>query len=238
MGDLAGGIWFAIERVGVNRLLGRQIGKICCIFALCWVLASHSVAFANISVYLETPYSLGQRRTGVQPGEAFHALVSIENTGPEAQQVPLEIHLPIGIALSGRHEAWSAVNTEAGQTLTRAVNLTAGYGQWFDLLHVKASNELPTGNYPVRARAESTQKTVLLAVDTQLAETGSKPPVLERVVLPLDRAGKRDDKQGENTLVLRDRSLDYYKNVLRGKGASNLEIEAVHSAHAYGAGFC
>ena len=72
------------------------------------------------------------------------------------------------------------------------------------------------------------KKTVLLAVDTQLAETGSKPPVLERVVLPLDRAGKRDDKQGENTLVLRDRSLDYYKNVLRGKGASNLEIEAVH----------
>ena len=37
--------------------------------------------------------------------------------------------------------------------------------------------------------------------------------------------------------MLRDRSLDYYKNVLRGKGATNLEIEAIHPVTHMGLDF-
>jgi len=46
--------------------------------------------------------------------------------------------------------------------------------------------------------------------------------------LPLDKDGKKDDRLTAGTLVLRDRSLDYYKNIINGKGTSNLEVEAIH----------
>ena len=192
---------------------------------------------ASITVQLDAPYSLGQRRTAVQPGETFHALFSVECAEGAAQQVPLSIQLPPGIYWNGRQENWQLRETSTGQILAGSVNLTEGYGQWFDLLNLRTEDSVVPGVYAIGLQAGTERKTVDLAVMLDPAVSSFEKPVLERIVLPLDRDGKNDGKQGANTLVLRDRSLDYYKNVLRGKGASNLEIEAIHPLSHMGLDF-
>ena len=193
---------------------------------------------ADLIISLDVPYSLGQKKTSVLPGESFHALFSIENTGDSAWQNLVEIQLPRGFALAARQERWQVQDTPVGQRLTERVELNGGYGQWFDLLTISVETNLPYGTYPIQilaADAEPREYPVTVAAQANLA--GLRLPVLERVVLPLERDGKRDEKLSENTLVLRDRSLDYYKNILRGKGAANLEIEAIHPISHMGLDF-
>lgn len=192
--------------------------------------AGMALAAGAEHVTLEIPYSLGLKQTTAAPGETFRALFNIENNEPQGQQSPVTILLPKEISVSGPPEHWQISSVHGGGVeLSRIVQLAGGYGQWFDLLSLKVDENAAVGNYRLHIRTDKGEKDVFLTVASRV---GNPPlhqkPVLERIVLPLDRDGKLDEKQSGNALVLRDRSLDYYKNVFRGKGASNLEIEAIH----------
>ena len=196
-----------------------------------------SLTIAATGIRMEMPYSLGRERTGVQPGEVFQAVLSLENEGQPARRIPVEIQLPAGVWTAGQNERWQVAPHAAGQSLTGVVVLDGVYGEWFDLITLQAGDELAAGRYPALIRAGETEKIVYLNVTAKTAAGGRKLPALTNIVLPLDRDGKQDGKQGADALVLRDRSLDYYKNLLRGKGASNQEIEAIHPVAYMGLDF-
>ncbi|MHC1758097.1 MAG: hypothetical protein AB9917_01015 [Negativicutes bacterium] len=193
---------------------------------------------AGINVVLEIPYSLGQKQATVAPGETIHAFFSIENTTAQERKIPIGILLPTGISLSERQENWIASSRQNGQAITKTVALSGGYGQWFDFLTLTVDESLALGVHPIQLVVEGMTKSVVLIVAPPATGVSSRQaPVFEQIVLPLDKDGKRDEKQNGNALVLRDRSLDYFKNVLRGKGASNLEIEAIHPVAHMGLDF-
>ena len=183
----------------------------------------------GINVTLEIPYYLGVKQTTAAPGETIHAIFNLENKEMQEQEIPVEINLPPGISVSDRQENWTVVSSPAGDSLKRTVILPGGYGQWFDLLVLTLDEKLKDGPRRIGFQAGKINKEVLLAIAPPTNGVSPRQaPVFEQIVLPLDKDGKRDEKQSGGALVLRDRSLDYFKNVLRGKGASNLEIEAVH----------
>lgn len=107
-----------------------------------------------------------------------------------------------------------------------SVNLEGGYSQWFDLLRFTVPADVLPGLYHAEIAVNGQRQ----EIGINIAQGGkiAGPLTIAGIVLPLDKDGRKDDRLDDNTLVLRDRKLDYYKNVLRGKGASNLEIEAVH----------
>lgn len=192
----------------------------------------------GINVSLEVPYSLGLKQTAVAPGETIHAIFSIENTTAQEREIPVEILFPPGLALAGHLEHWTVSSQPAGISIKRLVGLDGGYGQWFDLLTLTADENLASGTYRIRLHTGGTAREVMLKVTPKTGDISPmQSPVFEQIVLPLDKDGRRDEKQSGNALVLRDRSLDYYKNVLRGKGASNLEIEAIHPVTHMGLDF-
>jgi hypothetical protein len=167
-------------------------------------------------------------------------MVNIENTGPAGRNVAVRLELPAGFRADGTPEHWSVVQNEtaSGQVLQRELSLPAGYGQWFDLVVLVVAGDVAEGSYPLRLMAGDLVREVRVKVSPRADGVSvHEKPALERVFLPLDRDGVRDEKQNANTLVLRDRSLDYYKNVLRGKGATNLEIEAIHPVTHMGLDF-
>ena len=152
----------------------------------------------------------------------------------------VRLELPAGFRADGKPEHWTIEQNEvaSGQVLLRELTLPAGYGQWFDLLSLSVDDQVSEGTYLLRLKTDEAVREVRVKVSPRTDGVSVREKtVLERVVLPLDRDGVRDEKQNANTLVLRDRSLDYYKNVLRGKGATNLEIEAIHPVTHMGLDF-
>lgn len=207
---------------------------------LCLLFPLKTFAETGIQVSLKVPYSLGKEQITVAQGQRIHALFNIENSGAAPRQIAVRLELPSGFRLEGKSDHWSVVqrSTSGNQTLSRSVDLSEGYGQWFDLLAFSVDDLVPNGVHIIRLTAGEINRDVRVNVAPLVDGLSTKTkPVLERVVLPLDRDGLRDEKQNANTLVLRDRSLDYYKNVLRGKGASNLEIEAIHPVTHMGLDF-
>lgn len=209
------------------------------ILAIC-LLSPVSALAAGLQLSLELPYSLSGEQVTVAPGQRVHAMINIENAGPAMLPVVVRLELPAGFRVDGKPEHWKIEQNDitASQVLQRKMTLSAGYGQWFDLLAVTADEWLKEGVYLVRLTAGEGSREVQIKVAPRADGVSARgKPVLERIVLPLDRDGSRDEKQNANTLVLRDRSLDYYKNVLRGKGATNLEIEAIHPVAYLGLDF-
>ena len=191
-----------------------------------------------LAVSLDVPYSLGVRRITVAPGETIRAIINIESTAMEERDIPVEIRLPAGVAPTGDNGRWQVIRQEEGWLLRRNVALAGAYGQWFDLLTFGVADDMPVGAHKITIRAgEQTQERVLQVAPLAAGVPTRQPPVFDRIVLPLDKDGKQDEKQSGNAIVLRDRSLDYYKNILRGKGAANLEIEAIHPVTHMGLDF-
>jgi len=192
----------------------------------------------GINATLEIPYSLGRNQMTAAPGETIHAVFSIENTASQERIVPVEILFPAGITLSERQENWQMASRQSGQAITKTVVLAGGYGQWFDFLTLTVDENMVIGAQPIRLVVDGMSKSIALTVAPPASGVSPRQaPVFEQIVLPLDKDGKRDEKQNGSALVLRDRSLDYFKNILRGKGASNLEIEAIHPVSHMGLDF-
>lgn len=189
-------------------------------------------------VNLDVPYSLGVRRATAAPGETIRAILNIENMAAQAREIPLEIRLPAGIEPAEDTGRWVVSRRSNGVSLRQAIRLDAYYGQWFDLLTFTVADHLTPGPRQIVIQAGEQTREFTLTLDARSADAATRqPPVFERIVLPLDKEGKQDEKQSGSAIVLRDRSLDYYKNILRGKGAANLEIEAIHPVTHMGLDF-
>ncbi len=222
-------IWRCLQQISLLFITGVALGL---------AFPCMAASSAGLHAALEIPYSLGAKQTTAAPGETIRAIFSVENTLSQEREVQVEIRLPSGIAVSERQENWTVTPNSLGTSLQRTILLSGGYGQWFDLLTFALDEKLTAGNQLIQLTVDGKTRNVALTVAS--AGSGISPrqnPIFEQIVFPLDKDGKRDEKQNGSALVLRDRSLDYYKNVLRGKGASNQEIEAIHPVTHMGLDF-
>ncbi len=198
-------------------------------FALGLILFCHGQAMAHredISFTADIPYSFAAGAGESRGGSLLKGLVSVENTGPADKEVHIAIALPTGLTPARLPDGWRA-ETDG---MAGVVRLPGGYGQWFDLLAFDTGG-LAAGEHAVAVtvscgdwRRTITRK---ITVGPQ-SKAGGKGLSIARVVLPVDHAGNPDERLSPGTLVLRDQMLDYYKNVLRGRGAYNEAAEAVH----------
>ncbi|BBB91883.1 hypothetical protein MAMMFC1_02568 [Methylomusa anaerophila] len=185
-------------------------------------------AGGDISVSCDIPYFLGQKRGYMLPGELLQARIIVENFGPAAKNVPVDIVLPPGFLPAGRYEYWQVAGLENNAVLKTEADLGGGYGQWFDLVPIRVGPDAAPGAYTVSIVAGGLIHNYGVTVAAKKPAEADGGLTVNRILIPLDKDGKKDERLHDNTLVLRDRTLDYYKNILRGKGASNQEVEAIH----------
>ncbi len=195
------------------------------LWALFFVPCTYAAA-AIIDSRLELPYSFAGRQESAAPGTRLQARLSFEAVDMKSTVYPLRLYLPQGITPQ-RSEGWSCeALSQGGLLLSRNVEITDGYGQWFDLLTLDLAQDLPEGDVAFIFQAGTLQRTCTLQITGQ--RHALQTPVIRKISLPLDKDGRRDERQAEGTLALRDRRADGYKNLLLGKGASNQELEALH----------
>lgn len=182
----------------------------------------------NILLEGKFPYYLGKDRGYVMPGEQTHLFISVENRTGAGQLTAVRLFLPPGLSLADAAENWTAGEQDGRRFVEQSLALAAGFDQWFDLVPIVIDSRLAAGAYSLEIAAGERRQMLAFAVDGQNVAGGGEKIAITGLVLPLDKDGKLDERLSHNTLTLRDRSLDYYKNFLRGKGAANQEIEAMH----------
>ena len=198
--------------------------------AVLFYLTGTAMAADNITISCDVPYFLGQKRSEITKGESLQIRIAVESCDKNQNTVPINIYLPLDFIPAGDYEYWQVTRQDEFTVLRSAITLEGGYDQWFDLVAVKASSDMLPGQYKIYLELGDFKKEYLIDVGERRAELAQSQSGfgVEKVVLPLDKDGKKDERLNENTLVLRDKTLDYFRNILRGQGASNLEAEESH----------
>jgi len=187
-----------------------------------------SRAECDISFSCQVPYYLGKSRETIAPGEKIQALFSIENRSSENKEVEITVRLPPEFLPLEEYNNWTVAQEDRQYLLHRHLKLMGGYSQWFDLVALQAALEIQPGIHTIEITDGNTVQLVKVKIDPKNRFVAEERITLDAIVLPLDKDGKMDDRLDRNSLVLRDHHWDYYKNLLKGKGASNQEIEAIH----------
>ncbi len=203
----------------------RYAAIIVALLSLLWP----GIARANpgeTALHVNIPYTLAADGSGTQGGSSLKALIWAENTGPAERSVRITVTGPPELIPLDIPEGW-----EAGRgVIAGDIRLPGGYGQWFDLLTFDAAR-LAAGEYEVAISLDDgdRRETIRRKVALGRKEPGTaRGLTITNVTLPVDRLGNLDERMDRNTLVLRDKALDYYKSVLKGRGAYNDAAEAVH----------
>lgn len=181
-------------------------------------------AQAELSFAVDIPYRFGQETAPA--GGNINALFRLENGGLADRSVDLTVTLPAGLTPLELPAGWQLDN----HRITARVDLAGGYDHWFELIRFRS--ELPAGSHVLAVTLLSGNDTwtETIAFSTQERDTAERQGklALSSVRLPLDRDGNADLRVAANTITLRDRTWDYYKSVLRGKGALNEAAEYSH----------
>ena len=221
-----------------------MLKKIITMLTIILVIAISTVnaSTEEISFSCSVPYSLGKVRSTVHPGESIRALFSIESRHRDAKVVATKIELPPGFTLTeSLPELWHVTTGQAGVVLSGEIELAGGYGHWFELIGLKSSKDIEPGQYKIKITVsddeQSNSKEFSFNVQANKQMVTDEPIKLDNVLLPLDRDGIFDERLHSNTLNLRDQTLDYYKNILRGKGTVNTLAESAHPIAYMGLNF-
>lgn len=185
---------------------------------------------AGTKITLDVPYYLVEKRDFVMQGERFQVRLIVESNEIVDKNDQVSLNLPKGIKPYNIDKNWLTMqDNEGAWTLRAPVRLEKGYGQWFDLLSLQTENDLSPGTYYITANISELVETVAITVvENDPAVQPLTTISIDKVELPLDKDGKKDDRIQDKSLILRDEKLDYLRNVLQGKGASNLQAEALH----------
>ena len=205
-------------------------------------------AFAE-GINLETtyPYSLDHKNIHKTVGSATNPLyINIESyDAPDPQDVDVEIILPEGLFCNDDAD-WQKIKTDQGLVIKRSWLLPANYGQNFDLLYLRASEELAEGKHDivVKVSGKSWQKNNVI---TFVHELGAKSEdvidqptkqldkskfnwYIQSITLPVDNLGNKDDRIQNGTIYIKDTALESFRNRMTGDGATNWAAVFNHPA--------
>ena len=211
------------------KIKGKNI--ILCIAVVLALLFSQGHSFAAnqaVNLQVDLPYSLGIAKQTVMPDEIFMMRITVFHPQTNRERVTVQIEVPQGVEFVDANEIWTHEEKQQEQIYQKEVEFSEGYGNWFDFLrfHVRAE-----GEYSFTIKVISEEKTIevkkVLTVIKNLAATAGDLKI-SKIVVPFDEEGKYDDRMDQATLLLRDTTLDYYKNLFTGKGATNTAAERVH----------
>lgn len=187
-----------------------------------------AAASTGLILHCDVPYYLAQPRESVAPQEKIQIRIVVDNWADQAQKTQVTVHLPEEILPLEKYDIWRTTKLEHGYLLQTEALLQGGYGQWLDLLTVQVAPSTVARKYAIQIRAGEIEKQYNINIGQQQQVPIKTEISVLRVSLPLDKDGKKDERLNENTLVLRDKLWDRIRDLVRGKGASNQEAEAMH----------
>ena len=207
------------------------------------------IAFAGeVELSAAYPYSLDSKSQNETFGIGTRPLyINIENyNDPQPQKVRLEVFLPLGIK-PDENSAWRAQENEEGLILFKDVELSANYGQKFDLLYLRSEPVLTEGNNEIKVKLFgdgwekekriSFKHTSLVSEGISVSKEGKASSdiskfnwYIQSLTLPVDNLGHKDDRAQDGTIYIRDTALESFRNRMTGGGTTNWAAVFNHPA--------
>lgn len=177
------------------------------------------------------PYSVAaESGNGAAQGSTQLFYVDIEQINAPSGEVRVTVTLPEGfraVPASG----WTV--EDGGRRLWTARVLPDGYGHVFDAFPVKVGRDVPAGMYEAEVRMTGAGGEEESRLSFQVTPGEAAPPqeekkkelgwYIQNVAVPVDQDGRRDDRQAQNTIFMRDMTLEGIRSRLSGGGAADWE---------------
>ena len=198
------------------------------------------VAFAGtFQVEATFPYNLEQKeRNTLYVGSTNPLYLNIESINyAQAQTAKITLVLPKGLQVATNASKWQQTSLEKSTIVTSSWNLAAHYTQVFDLLPLLATEQLPEGKNNVKIMVEiGTDKseqtlnfTHSLATRENVVQEKSNTNkeynwYINKLTLPVDNQGIRDEKVSEGSIYVRDTEFEGFRNRMLGEGPTNWSV--------------
>ncbi|MDD4321394.1 MAG: hypothetical protein PHH31_07650 [Acidaminococcaceae bacterium] len=194
-------------------------------------------AFAGtFQVEAAFPYNLEQKKIDtVYDGSTNPLYLSIESVNySEEQNAKITLVLPRGLQVATNEAKWQQTNLGTSTMVTSVWKLDAHYTQKFDLLPLQATTLLPEGKNIIKIIVEiGPDKSEQVLHFTHSLETMSNIVkgknitkkeynwYINKLTLPVDNKGIRDEKVSEGSIYVRDTEFESFRNRMIGDGATN-----------------
>lgn len=207
------------------------------------VLLTETAAYAGQRLEAVYPYSLEKREISSVTGQStlplFINLTSFDV--PRMQQAEVSVRLPEGFSALAK-EGW---RIREGRAFAYW-DLDADYSQNFDLLYLQADENTASGSKEITVSVsgegwEETKK-ITFSYDAagktpDQAQTINKTVdkkkfnwYIQSVTLPVDVYGRRDDREENGVIYIKDTTLEGFRNRMKGDGATNWSAVFNHPA--------
>lgn len=176
------------------------------------------------------PYSLTEgSKAKVTAGSTQLLYLALQHANRPEELAQVKIELPEGYTAAAG-SPWTV--SPDGRHLQRDWVLPADYGQIFDSFSVKSDESLSAGTNIVKITVSGdgwkAEKTISFSVQPAGAGDSSAQSIkkqigwyIQGITVPVDRDGKKDERQARNTLYVRDTMLENLRNRLLGDGGTD-----------------
>lgn len=207
--------------------MGRRFRLIAAVLSLLLLPAAFAGAQGTLEFEAAFPYDIANADKQVIAGSTNPCYLVLTNTQDREETVSIRLSLPPGLE-AVRLTGWEQA---APGEWTQTVHLNAYYGQWFDLLYIRADEAMPPGEHLLNLRVERHSGvvshpfpfTVLapaagLSAENKADSSGWR---IEAIRLPVDHDGRYDERAENGVLQVSDRAWEGLKDTLAGRGATN-----------------
>ena len=191
------------------------------------------VAAQALLLQASFPYKLGDSPHEVVSGREAQLYIALEKIAQPAAIQTIQISIPPGVSVT-RATGWQQQVIGNQTVLSKQLSMDQGYRGWFDLLSLRTTGLLPAGEQAIQLTVSSNGQqtnsqrlvfTHILADTTDTAEhtdiSKNKSWYINRVLLPVDSQGARDERTANNVIYIKDSSVESLKSKMLGEGTTN-----------------
>lgn len=176
------------------------------------------------------PYSVRKGASSTFAAGSTNMLqVAFVTSFADNTQAEVKIELPQGLKAVSLPDGWREQAGDSGTVIVKDFSFEPFYDSRVELLSVKADSAMPEGDYTAVCSAiyggNAVRKTAVFNVSGSAASGGWQA---ERLVLPVDRDGNRDDKEEAGLIYINDWSMEALRSLASGRGAVSLNALSAH----------
>jgi len=184
---------------------------------------------------VKIPFQVTGKQGIALAGSEVSAYFLLENEEQKAIKAKIVVLLPPEMEPGKINSAWQVSKKDEQYLLQTQTALATKLDNWFDLVNLKIKKGTVPGRYPVEvivscAGEEKKSKQFVNVVDSKKMQSLLG---IEALYIPTDENGKIDAKYKENTLILKETTPDFWRNLFQGgkKDSINLGMDFVPIAY-------
>jgi hypothetical protein len=213
-----------LEEIEVNSIFNYY--KIIIIWALLLIFApAYNCCEAAINPKVQIPYGTEKQADAIYAKNNFLIRVIIDGTVEEDQELECKISATDNLLINQNANDWSDISDNDKKKIAKKFKFVKGYNANFDVLSILPN---ASGEAEITINIGSIEKTYKINILKETDQTQGNGISIDKVVFPVDENGLPKINIDDNTILLRDKKIDYLSDLMLGKGSKSQVEKRLH----------